>query len=430
VKDKKRPAVLWFLCIGIFVVGASFYMMSNVERNPQAPAIFTKFQESEVQTKNIDISTETITAHTDVQSDYSINPIPSTQINKHQENDEILSPRARKLASIIDTQSEILDNNYNLPVQENRNSIISKNIDIPLTANAVNLEEDRNFSAVETFSDNPNVEVNSIQNTNLEIDLLTMHLQLIKSEDVAQLPIVPIKKSLNWNLLFYAGVGFFDLQNAVIADGLDIYGNISSNEKPLDHFTAGISSDIKLSQKWYFQPGIRYARYSTRIISDQTTYTPFISQGTSEINIDESGFVSNINGDVNGIRITNLQSKWHTYHHRIELPLNVRYVVYHNTRHRFSLDIGSVIRFWSGSEGAYIDHKDKLVKFTFDTNPFSVDRMGLNVGLSWQYRINPLDAIHTSIMYDRHSHQRIEEDILYKQTFSSYRVNIGYKKYF
>lgn len=430
VKDKKRPVVLWFLFIGVFMASASFFMLSNVDRNPQAPEVFNNNQESEVQSKKIDISNETITAHTDIQSDNSIHPTPTTLINKHQAYAEIASPRASNLVSIIDPQTKIQDNTSNLPNQENLNSAISKNIDIPLAANDLNVEEHKNFAAVETLSDNPDLGVNSNQNTTLESGLLTMNFQLLKSEDVAQLPIVPIKKSLNWNLLFYAGVGFFDLQNAAMAGGLDISGNSNSKEKPLDYITAGISSDIKLSQKWYFQPGIRYARYSTRLSNNHTTYTPIISQGISEINIDESGFVSNINGDVNGIRTTNVQSKWHTYHHRIELPLNVRYIVYHNSRHRFSLDFGPVIRFWSGSDGAFIDHQDKLVKFTLDSNPYSVDRIGLNAGLSWEYRINPADAIQTSIMYDKHAHQRIEDDILYRQIFSSYRVNIGYKKYF
>lgn len=432
-KKRRRPVFIWFWTIGIALVSISLWFMFD---NQKTNLMASNTQPIEVVSNNsLPKSSSNVPELTNLKNEVS-QPI-------NQKGSQTLNSQniATKLENNLKTEVPIRHNqDENLTIQSNKSlneNTISPNTqisNIDFEAKNVEVENNNNIAFIKPTS--------SQSQTNITNDMTSVEDEKRTNEVVHFLPIIGAKISIenrfplenikvasnkNYNMLLQVGAGFFTLKNTIHNNASVENPQFLHAEQPLEYLTAGASTDIKLSHRWYLQPGLRYSRYTTRLENVFTDYISTTSQGVTEIIIDESGFASNVQGSVNGTTTTNTKSKWHSYYHSIDVPITIRYLLANTHKHKFFIDGGAIFQVWTGSEGGFLSSNGQLQKYDFASNPYRSNRLGYSGGIAWEWSISRCGALSTGLSYDWRSMERSEGGMNIKTSISSYRMNLGYR---
>jgi hypothetical protein len=430
-KKRRRPVFIWFWTIGIALVSLGLWFIFD---NQKTNSMATNIQPNEVVPNNSfpeSSSNRSELTNTKNESSQSINQKGSQTLNSQN--------NAIKEENKIKNEVPIhINQNKKLSTQSN--NIASKNTISPNTQKSnvaietKNLEVENNnktaiitpiASQVQTNITNDLVIAEDENRTNEVVHLLPIIGAQISKVDIFTSENIKVSSKKNYNVLWQVGAGFFTLQhknNSLVENPEFLHA-----EQPLEYLTAGAYTDIKLSNRWYLQPGLRYSRYTTRLENVFTDYTSTTKQGITEIIIDESGFASHVEGSVAGTTTTNIRSKWYSYYPSIDVPITVRYLVANTYRHKFFIDGGAIVQVWTGSKGGYLSDTGQLQKYDFANNPYRSNRLGYSGGFAWEWSMTRRGALSTGLSYDWRSMERSEGGTNIKTSFSSYRMNLGYR---
>lgn len=423
IKQKRRPIIFWFWLAGTVIFGLSMFTltMNDITHSAKMKAVQTP-------------------AYTPIKDDIKKDIV---SLDNYSERIHIQPYKQRKAAEIRKAEKVSTFNQSVLPLSD---SLISE---IKSDLNVVNwiTNSDKtkvNISFADQFEDDQEKSVTQSNSNVISIEEiaypkrqempslspLVTFIGSINTNSTFEIPKIEVLKRKKLNILVYGGAGIALLDSKIFDKEQNGISQKYNYETPLEYINLKVSSDIKLSHRWYIQPGIRYSRYSSRINHEASNYMPITKSGITEIIIDDLGAASSIKGDVSGTKKIDIKSKWHSYHHSFELPINLRYLLSSSFRHKFYIDAGPTLQCWTKSEGGYVDQNGQLQKYTMSDSPFGADLLGLSGGISWEYHILPQGALYTGLVYDRRSIQRTEDGAKIRQTFSSFSLNIGYKKHF
>lgn len=432
-KKRRRPVFIWFWTIGIALVSLGLCFMIDTQKTN---LMASNTQPNEVIFNNsLPKSSSNVPELTNLKNEASqpLNQKGSQTLNS--QNNAIKADNAIKTeVSIRYNQTKKLNTQSNNILSENT---ISPNTQISNVAFETKNVEIENNNKTAFITPTP-----SQVHPNITNDVLITEDENRANEVVHFLPIIStqifrenrfpsenikVASKKNYNILLQVGAGFFTLQHSTQNNSSGENTQFLHAEQPLEYLTAGASTDIKLSHRWYLQPGLRYSRYATRLENVFTDYTSTTSQGVTEIIIDESGFASNIQGSVNGTTTTNIKSKWHSYYHIIDVPITIRYLLANTHKHKFFIDGGAIFQVWTGSEGGFLSSNGQLKKYDFASNPYRSNKLGYSGGIAWEWSLSRLGALYTGLSYDWRSMERSEGSMNIKTSISSYRFNLGYR---
>ncbi len=432
-KKRRRPVFIWFWTVGIALVSLSLWFMFDTQK------------------------TNLMASNTPPNEVVSNNSLPKRSSNVSELTNlinEVSQPINQKGSQTLNSQNNaiVADNkikneapfriNQNKKLTHQGNNILSENTISPNThVSEIALE----LKNVEIENNNKTVFITptpSQVHPNITNDVLIAEDEN-RTDDVAHfLPIIStqifrenrfpsenikVASKKNYNIRLQVGAGFFTLQHKTQNNASVENSQFLHAEQPLEYLTAGASTDIKLSHRWYLQPGLRYSRYTTRLENVSTDYISTTKQDVTEIIIDESGFASNVQGSVNGTTTTNTKSKWHSYYHSVDVPITIRYLLVNTYRHKFLIDGGAIFQVWTGSEGGFLSSNGQLKKYDFASNPYRSIRLGYSGGIAWEWSLSRLGALSTGLSYDWRSMERSEGSMNIKTSISSYRFNLGYR---
>ncbi len=432
-KKRRRPVFIWFWTIGIALVSLGLWFMFDAQKtNPMA----SNTQPIEV------VSNNSLPKNSSNRSE-STNQINQSSQPINQKGSQTLNSQnnAIEAENIIKNEAPIrINQNKKLTTQGN--NILSENTISPNTQISNVAFETKN---VEIENNNKTAFITptpSQVHPNITNDVLITEDENRANEVVHFLPIIStqifrenrfpsenikVASKKNYNILLQVGAGFFTLQHSTQNNASVENTQFLHAEQPLEYLTAGASTDIKLSHRWYLQPGLRYSRYTSRLENVFTDYTSTTKQGVTEIIINESGFASNVQGSVNGTTTSNIRSKWHSYYHSIDVPITIRYLLVNTHRHKFFIDGGAIFQVWTGSEGGFLSSNGQLQKYDFASNPYRSNKLGYSGGIAWEWSISKRGALYTGLSYDWRSMERSEGSMNIKTSISSYRFNLGYR---
>lgn len=432
-KKRRRPVFIWFWTVGSALVSLSLWFMFDTQK--------TNFMASNTQPIEVVFKNSLPKSSSNVPELTNIINEVSQPINQKGSQTLNSQNNAIEAENIIKNEAPILIN-QNKKLTTQANNILSENTISPNTQKSNIAFETKN---VEIENNNKTAFITPIasqEQTKITNDLLIVEDKKRTDDVVYFLPIIStqifrenrfpsenikLASKKNYNIHLQVGAGFFTLHhktqnNASVENPLFLHA-----EQPLEYLTAGASTDIKLSHRWYLQPGLRYSRYATRLENVFTDYISTTSQGVTEIIIDESGFASNVQGSVNGTTTTNTKSKWHSYYHSVDVPITIRYLLANTHKHKFFIDGGAIFQVWTGSEGGFLSSNGQLQKYDFANNPYRSNRLGYSGGIAWEWRLSRLGVLSTGLAYDWRSMERSEGSMNIKTSISSYRFNLGYR---
>lgn len=432
-KKRRRPVFIWFWTIGIALVSLGLWFMFDTQK------------------------TNLMASNTPPNEVVSNNSLPKSSSNVPELTNlinEVSQPLNQKGSQTLNSQKNaieaenIIKNEAPIRINQNKklttqaNNILSENTISPNMQKSNVAFETKNVEAVNNKKIDFITTTPSQVHPNITNDVLITEDKKRTDDVVYFLPIIStqifrenrypsdnikVASKKNYNILLQVGAGFFTLQHSTQNNASVENTQFLHAEQPLEYLTAGASTDIKLSHRWYLQPGLRYSRYTTRLENVFTDYTSTTSQGVTEIIIDESGFASNVQGSVNGTTTTNIKSKWHSYYHIIDVPITIRYLLANTHKHKFFIDGGAIFQVWTGSEGGFLSSNGQLKKYDFASNPYRSNKLGYSGGIAWEWSLSRRGALSTGLAYDWRSMERSEGSMNIKTSISSYRFNLGYR---
>jgi len=432
-KKRRRPVFIWFWTVGIALVSLSLWFMFDTQK--------TNFMASNTQ------PIEVVSKNSSPKSSSNVPELTNLKNEVSQPLNQKGSQTLNSQNNAIEAENKIKNEapiriNQNKKLTTQGNNIVYENTISPNTQKSYiafetkNVETENNnktaFITPPTSQVNPNItnnltSVEDEKRTNEVVHFLPIISTQIFRENRFPSENIKVASKKNYNILLQVGAGFFTLQHSTQNNSSGENTQFLHAEQPLEYLTAGASRDIKLSHRWYLQPGLRYSRYATRLENVFTDYTSTTSQGVTEIIIDESGFASNIQGSVNGTTTTNIKSKWHSYYHIIDVPITIRYLLANTHKHKFFIDGGAIFQVWTGSEGGFLSSNGQLKKYDFASNPYRSTKLGYSGGIAWEWSLSRLGALYTGLSYDWRSMERSEGSMNIKTSISSYRFNLGYR---
>jgi hypothetical protein len=456
-KKRRRPVFIWFLTLGIALVSLGLWFMLD---NQKTSLMASNMKQNEAIFNNaLPTSSNNVPEMTNQKNKVS------QQTNQDESQTLNSQNIAIKLENNIKTEVPIRQNqNKKLNIQSNNSlneNTISQNTqksDIDFEAKNVEVANN-NLSTNSMGFKSPSIlregfrmgklgeihfitPITSQVQTNITNDLTSVEDEKRTNGVVHFLPIIgaqisrenrvpseniKVASTKNYNMLLQVGAGFFTLKNTIQNNVSVENPQFLHAEQPLEYLTLGASTDIKLSNRWYLQPGLRYSRYITRLTNEYNDYKTTTTQGVTEIIIDESGFASSVQGSVNRTTTTNIRSKWHSYYHSIEVPITVRYLLANTYKHKFFIDGGTIFQVWTGSEGGFFSTNGQLQKYDFSSNPYRANRFGYSGGIAWEWSVSRRGALSTGLSYDLRFMERSEGSMNIKTSISSYRFNLGYR---
>ncbi|HLO56849.1 MAG TPA: hypothetical protein VK169_21310 [Saprospiraceae bacterium] len=432
-KKRRRPVFIWFWTIGIALVSLGLSFMFDTQK-PNLMASNTEPNEV-VSNNSLPKSSSNVPELTNLINEVSqpINQKGSQTLNS-QNNAIVADNKIKNEAPFRINQNKKLTHQGKNILYENTISPNTQKSNVAFETKNVEAVNNKKIDFITPTPSqvHPNITNNftSVEDEKRRNDV-ALFLPIISTQIFREnrFPSENIKvaSKKNYNILLQVGAGLFTLQhktqnNASVENPLFLHA-----EQPLEYLTAGASTDIKLSHRWYLQPGLRYSRYATRLENVFTDYISTTKQDVTEIIIDESGFASNVQGSVNGTMTTNTKSKWHSYYHSVDVPITIRYLLANTHKHKFFIDGGAIFQVWTGSEGGFLSSNGQLQKYDFASNPYRSNRLGYSGGIAWEWSLSRLGALYTGLSYDWRSMQRSEGSMNIKTSISSYRMNLGYR---
>lgn len=432
-KKRRRPVFIWFWTIGIALVSLGLWFMFDIQKTN---TMASNTQPNEVVSNNsLPKSSSNVPELTNLKNEVSqpLNQKGSQTLNS-QNNAIEVENIIKNEAPIRINQNKKLTTRANNILSENTISPNTQKSDIAFETKNIQVENNKKIAFITPTPSqvHPNI-TNDVLITEDEnranevVHFLPIISTQISRENRFPSDNIKVASKKNYNILLQVGAGIFTLQHKTQNNASGENPQFLHAEQPLEYLTAGASTDIKLSHRWYLQPGLRYSRYTSRLENVFTDYTSTTKQGVTEIIIDESGFASNVQGSVNGTTTANIKSKWHSYHHSIDVPITIRYLLANTHKHKFFIDGGAIFQVWTGSEGGFLSSNGQLQKYDFASNPYRSNRLGYSGGIAWEWSLSRLGALYTGLAYDWRSIERSEGSMNIKTSISSYRFNLGYR---
>ncbi|MBK8625679.1 MAG: hypothetical protein IPN86_09030 [Saprospiraceae bacterium] len=432
-KTKRRP-IFWFWLAGFAFIGFSAYLIID----PKSP---TKPKVKSLEVVNI--------KQNDQIANTLKNDIPDPKLEQIKQH-----PKDKKTYFNVRTP---INNVSLVKVKSKSADLISKDIDLTketkYALETVDQSEIGNLNKINIHTELKSIgdvaPLNSLNSININNDEEKIkdliHTEAKSQETILSLPNVNfvflnapsffapkiiVSKRKKINLLFRLGVGISNnkFHAPQLENDLDILLNTS--EKSLEYLTIGIATDFAITNKWYIQTGLKYSRYSTHIIHESNNFSLITKNGVTEININPEGEATNIIGAVSSTKVTNKRSSWHTYHHSIDLPINIRYLILKANRHKLFIDGGVMLKCWSGSQGGFVNQSNHLQKFDFSSSPYNSLKLGLNGGMSWEWHLRSTGAFYAGLMYDKSDLRLTYNNNIINKSLSSLSMNLGYRIFF
>ena len=435
VPQKKRrvPVFIWFWTIGVTLVSLGLWLMFDNQKTSPVASIINQ------NTGNSNKSVLEKSSNVDKGTNQKNESIKSIDQNKNltQSNQNI----ATKAENILKTevpnrqnQTKKLTNQSNVKLDES--IIISNNQISNVDSEIKNIETESHiktafgtpiYTQVQTNISNDLISVEDEKRTNEVVDFLPIIETPLDLENRFLSNKISLSNKKNYNVLFQVGAGFFTLKNTIQNNASAENSLFLQAEQPLEYLTASVTTDIRLTNRWFLQSGLRYRRFATQLQNDFSSYTSTTTQGITEIIIDESGFASNVQGALSNTTTTTIRSKWHSYYHYIDVHISIRYLLVNTYRHKFYIEGGAILQVWSGAQGGYISPNGQLQKYDFTSNPYRTNRLGYSGGIAWEWSVSRRGALSTGLSYDWRSMERSEASMNIKTSISSYRMNLGYR---
>jgi cytoskeletal protein RodZ len=262
-----------------------------------------------------------------------------------------------------------------------------------------------------------------------EIAMLSMPtLSDTKSvQPVEDFTILPIKPKW-FNILVYSGIGrtWVDYSNQKDAYLLQ---KMNQSEKGMEYFNFGCSIEKKIGNRWSVNAGLRYGRLVSEVKNRSTVLSPIVTDGNTEITIDSLGNESRLTGQVEGYQLKTTTSKWFTYHHQIDLPLSIKYSLFHHQGHRISLSGGIAIPIWMATNGSYYDAEGTWRKVS-ETGTYLANRLSWQYGVDWEWRLFKNGSIHSSLINETKKYSLKQAPTQSDKNISIWYINLGYRHYF
>jgi hypothetical protein len=279
----------------------------------------------------------------------------------------------------------------------------------------------------ETFKN----EISQTEERNLE-NLLPLPKNEVKIlfENSVPAPIIYPRRHVAFNIIFFAGGGLSKLSYTTKSTDYQHLTKMNNSEKGMEFLNIGIATDIRITSKWSVNTGIRYSRWVTQINNISSQSTPFEKEGIVEIVIDEQGSETNFTGKTQGITEKSVVQKWHTFHHQLEVPVQLRYKLFKVNNHQISLAGGTMIPLISKTNGGYLSQEDKLVKFENESSPFISQKTSWNGGLVWEWALRPEWSLQTGVLYEQKTFVLKDINTEINKNMAAFYLSLGCKRKF
>lgn len=262
-----------------------------------------------------------------------------------------------------------------------------------------------------------------------ELAWLSLPPQLnIKSlHPVKEISILPVKN--NWfNVLIYSGIGKSWVNYSNQKDPR-LLQKMNQSEKGMEFLNFGCSIEKKVFKRWAVNAGLRYGRLVSEVNNKTTALSPFTTEGAKEVVIDSFGNQNQLTGKVDGYQLTTTTSRWFTYHHQLELPVNIKYSLFKHRGHNISLLGGFALPIWMHTEGSYYNAEGSWKKVS-GTDTYLADRLSWQYGMDWEWRLFKNGSIQTSLINETKKYSLIHAPTQSVKNISIWYMNLGYRHYF
>ena len=274
-------------------------------------------------------------------------------------------------------------------------------------------------------------EISQTEERNLE-NLLPLAKNEVKIlfENSVPVPIIYPRRHVAFNLIFFAGGGLSKLSYTTKSTDYQNLTKMNNSEKGMEFLNIGITTDIRITSKWSVNTGLRYSRWVTQINNISSQSTPFEKEGIVEIVIDEKGSETNLTGKTQGITEKSVVQKWHTFHHQLEVPVQLRYQLFKVNNHQISLAGGTTIPLISKTNGGYLSQEAKLVKFENESSPFISQKTSWNGGLVWEWALRPEWSLQTGVLYEQKTFALKDINTEINKNMAAFYLSLGCKRKF
>jgi hypothetical protein len=280
-------------------------------------------------------------------------------------------------------------------------------------------------------SETSNIEINKTEERNLENVLpLPKNEVKILFENSVPVPIIYPRRHVAFSIIFFAGGGLSKLSYTTKSTDYQHLTKINNSEKGMEFLNIGIATDIRITRKWSVNTGLRYSRWVTQINNFSSQSTPYEKEGIVEIVIDEQGSETNLTGKTQGITEKSVVQKWHTFHHHLEVPVQLRYKLFKVNNHQISLAGGTTIPLISKTNGGYLSQEDKLVKFENESSPFISQKTSWNGGLVWEWALRPEWSLQTGVLYEQKTFVLKDINTEINKNMAAFYLSLGCKRKF
>ena len=146
--------------------------------------------------------------------------------------------------------------------------------------------------------------------------------------------------------------------------------------------------------------------------------------------IDEQGSETNLTGKTQGITEKTIVQKWHTFHHQLEVPVQLRYQLFKVNNHQISLAGGTTIPLKFKSNGGYLSSDGQLVKFENESSPFISQKTSWNGGLVWEWALRPEWSLQTGVLYEQKTFVLKDINTEINKNMAAFYLSLGCKRKF
>lgn len=420
-KKKRRP-VLWFWLAGVGMGIMAVFVWNYANNSDSKSSSLINIQKP---TTKVAISA--------AGSQKDINALAS--INQSQTNTATQLSPTNKINQIRYQGEEQIKNTIELDL---KNGNLKSSQVFESTFNTAFKEIEPKTSLVLPTLSNQNIksetfknEISQAEERNLE-NLLPLAKNEVKIlfDNLLPAPIIYPRLHVAFNLIFFVGGGLSKLNYTSKSPDYQHLTKMNNSEKGMEFLNIGIATDVRITSKWSVNTGLRYSRWVTQINNISSQSTPFEKEGVVEIVIDEQGSETNLTGKTQGITEKTLVQKWHTFHHQLEVPVQLRYKLFKVNNHQISLAGGTTIPLFSKSNGGYLSQEGQLVKFENESSPFISQKTSWNGGLVWEWALRPEWSLQTGVQYEQKTYFLKDINTEINKNMAAFYLSLGCKRKF
>jgi len=421
-KKKRRP-ILWFWLAGVGM-GIMAVLVWNYTYNSDSKSSSLV----NIQKPTTKVAISATDSEKDIKALAPTSQSPTntaTQISPTNNINQIRSQSAEQTKNTLEISSKN-GNQKSLQVFESTFNTAFKEIE-PKTSIAFPTLSNETIK-----SETSNLEINKTEERNLEnvLPLEKIESKVLFVNSVPAPIIYPQRKKVAHNIIFFVGGGLSKLSYTTKSTDYQHLTKMNNSEKGMEFLNIGIATDIRITSKWSVNTGIRYSRWVTQINNISSQSTPFEKEGIVEIVIDEQGSETNLTGKTQGITEKTIAQKWHTFHHQLEVPVQLRYKLFKVNNHQISLAGGTMIPLISKTIGGYLSQEAKLVKFENESSPFISQKTSWNGGLVWEWALRPEWSLQTGVLYEQKTFVLKDINTEINKNMAAFYLSLGCKRKF